>query len=501
MSFRIKLLFIGLLLPISAFSQDDRSMKKSGVNNILNAENPEDIGIRTSSQISEDKNDPLKYGFVDEKDVLWSTIVWEIIDLNQRVNFPLLYPTDLEIVGDERRPMLWWLRQEIEAKKIPVYDANSTQGNFINRVKDEDIPNIFATYDYMNDADVEYLEYPVQTVRDSLDTQISTLGFNPYTLSLEDPKRAEFENNPDNIVLFPYEIEDNAVVRNAGIDVITYEDFNDFEENEMDYPTKVRTGYYQAITEQIEKKLFIEGTHFQYVQVQYDEIVQYLIKGMWYFDKRLSELIYRPIGIAPVRTSILDAEEGGDDSLDFDPIADLRGEDQDDTDNDGVGDDIEGDYDTNPNIADTDGDGVNDNFEILLADELDDEELATNPDNKPTQEQIDQFFEDLNNPDEPEEDAEVALDNKYAMFWVYYPHAREILKKGQAFNNRNLSQSVSFDDIINSRRFHSIIFREENVYENREIKSYINKNSFMRLLESERIKEKIRNFEHDMWSW
>ena len=26
-------------------------------------------------------------------------------------------------------------------------------------------------------------------------------------------------------------------------------------------------------------------------------------------------------------------------------------------------------------------------------------------------------------------------------------------------------------------------------------------NSFMRLLESERIKEKIRNFEHDMWSW
>ena len=26
-------------------------------------------------------------------------------------------------------------------------------------------------------------------------------------------------------------------------------------------------------------------------------------------------------------------------------------------------------------------------------------------------------------------------------------------------------------------------------------------NAFMRLLESERIKEKIRNFEHDMWSW
>ena len=87
------------------------------------------------------------------------------------------------------------------------------------------------------------------------------------------------------------------------------------------------------------------------------------------------------------------------------------------------------------------------------------------------------------------------------LFWVYYPHAREILKKGQAFNNRNLSQSISFDDIINSRRFQSLIYKEENVYENREVKDYIRNNSFMRLLESERIKEKIRNFEHDMWSW
>ena len=87
------------------------------------------------------------------------------------------------------------------------------------------------------------------------------------------------------------------------------------------------------------------------------------------------------------------------------------------------------------------------------------------------------------------------------MFWVFYPHAREILQKGQAFNNRNLSQSISFDDIINSRRFHSVIYKEENVYENREVKDYIRNNSFMRLLESERIKEKIRNFEHDMWSW
>ena len=46
-----------------------------------------------------------------------------------------------------------------------------------------------------------------------------------------------------------------------------------------------------------------------------------------------------------------------------------------------------------------------------------------------------------------------------------------------------------------------MIYLEKNMYEDREIGQYISENAFMRLLESERIKEKIRNFEHDMWSW
>ena len=46
------------------------------------------------------------------------------------------------------------------------------------------------------------------------------------------------------------------------------------------------------------------------------------------------------------------------------------------------------------------------------------------------------------------------------LFWVYYP-MREILKKGQAFNNRNTSKYISFDDIINSRRFSSVIYKRK----------------------------------------
>ena len=123
-------LCIFLLLGISLYSQSNSNYKK-GVSNILNAQNPNDIGIRSASQIQEDK------------DVLWSTTVWEIIDLDQRVNYPLLYPIDTNVVGKERRPMLWWLRQEIEKFNIPVYDPGFDEGEFLEKVPNEDIENIF----------------------------------------------------------------------------------------------------------------------------------------------------------------------------------------------------------------------------------------------------------------------------------------------------------------------------------------------------------------------
>ena len=87
------------------------------------------------------------------------------------------------------------------------------------------------------------------------------------------------------------------------------------------------------------------------------------------------------------------------------------------------------------------------------------------------------------------------------MFWVYYPDARDVLANAYVFSDKNSVVRKSFDELINARRFHSVIYLEENMYEDRKVEEYVQKNSFMRLLESERIKEKIRNFEHDMWSW
>ena len=61
-------LCIFLLLGINLYSQSNSNYKK-GVSNILNAQNPDDIGIRSASQIQDDKDDPLEYGYVNDKDI------------------------------------------------------------------------------------------------------------------------------------------------------------------------------------------------------------------------------------------------------------------------------------------------------------------------------------------------------------------------------------------------------------------------------------------------
>ncbi|HNQ28046.1 MAG TPA: gliding motility protein GldN, partial [Aquaticitalea sp.] len=88
-----------------------------------------------------------------------------------------------------------------------------------------------------------------------------------------------------------------------------------------------------------------------------------------------------------------------------------------------------------------------------------------------------------------------------ALFWVFYPEVREVLHQAKAFNNKNSSMPFSFDHLLNSRRFNGYMYKEENVYGDREVKDYVADNALMQLLESDRIKEKIRDFEQDMWSY
>jgi gliding motility associated protien GldN len=76
-----------------------------------------------------------------------------------------------------------------------------------------------------------------------------------------------------------------------------------------------------------------------------------------------------------------------------------------------------------------------------------------------------------------------------------------VLHAAKAFNDRNSAMGFTFDHLLNARRFNGVIYQEENVYGDRLIKDYMKENAQMQLLESERVKEKIRDFEQDMWNY
>lgn len=87
------------------------------------------------------------------------------------------------------------------------------------------------------------------------------------------------------------------------------------------------------------------------------------------------------------------------------------------------------------------------------------------------------------------------------MFWIYFPEARPVFAKNIVFNARgtgggNNSDQRTFDDLFWKRQFSSFITKESNVYD-RNVNEYtIGINS---ILEAEKIKEKVFNFEHDLW--
>lgn len=87
------------------------------------------------------------------------------------------------------------------------------------------------------------------------------------------------------------------------------------------------------------------------------------------------------------------------------------------------------------------------------------------------------------------------------LFWIWYPNAREVLANSVVFNNSNLSSDITFDDILNARRFSSVIYKSESGLGNGVIKDYIPNDADEQLEESERIKDQILLMENDMWNY
>ena len=96
---------------------------------------------------------------------------------------------------------------------------------------------------------------------------------------------------------------------------------------------------------------------------------------------------------------------------------------------------------------------------------------------------------------------DIDISEQLPLFWVWYPDAREVLHNMKVFNQKNSAYPISFDHILNARRFSSIIYKEENIYGDREISTYVKGNALFQVLESNKKKEEIRNKELDMWNY
>ena len=90
------------------------------------------------------------------------------------------------------------------------------------------------------------------------------------------------------------------------------------------------------------------------------------------------------------------------------------------------------------------------------------------------------------------------------LFWVYYPDMRPIFAKYEVYNGKNYGARMSWEELFESRMFHGRIIKStlDNPYD-----QYLNQETglkqspMLQLLEGEKIKNKIFNYEQNLWSY
>lgn len=89
-----------------------------------------------------------------------------------------------------------------------------------------------------------------------------------------------------------------------------------------------------------------------------------------------------------------------------------------------------------------------------------------------------------------------------AMFWVYYPDLRPLLAKYEVYNPKNMGMGrMTWEELFESRMFSSYIVKSTlDNPGNKTIKQYI-KDPILALVEGDNIKDRIFNYEQDLWSY
>ena len=87
------------------------------------------------------------------------------------------------------------------------------------------------------------------------------------------------------------------------------------------------------------------------------------------------------------------------------------------------------------------------------------------------------------------------------LFWVYYPDLRPVFARYEVYNGKNYGARMSWEELFESRMFASRIIKStvNNPYDL--YISSIVKDPILALLEGENVKDKIFNYEQDLWSY
>ena len=283
---RLSFLILSFFVYVSSYSQS----------NLLNAKKPSQIG----NEILKSKKKSIEYPEIDDTDVLWSKVVYEFVDLNEKLNFQLLFPVNDEQYTSTRKSLWKIIRENVENGNIDeVFDVRNDNFLSSNRITGTD------------------------KIKDFYGSKYTPGDSRPQT-----------------------------------------------------YATS-------------------------------SDITGYKIKGVWFFDKKHSEMKYRLLGIQPVGRNLKEAGK------------------------------------------------------------------------------------------------------EQGYFWIWYPSLRDILSNHMVFNDKNNNNRISFDDLLVNRRFSSYIYKYDNVYGDRTIRDYIrqrngesNRQYQLRLImESERVKKEILDFDVDMWGY
>ncbi|NOY50859.1 MAG: gliding motility protein GldN [Chlorobi bacterium] len=84
------------------------------------------------------------------------------------------------------------------------------------------------------------------------------------------------------------------------------------------------------------------------------------------------------------------------------------------------------------------------------------------------------------------------------LFWLSYPESRDVFASALVFNRENAAMRLTFDEVFWKRLFDSYIYKEANVFDRR-ISQYAT--GVDALLESERIKRNMFEFEENLWEY